>query len=120
MRVTREDILHRPSGRAFRSLDVRESVVSALHSDTASDTDSSWFSDASRWVSLVRWPIKSGILRILLPTRISQDGIYKCTNHEDEDLLTMMIATRFFDSIVGNNRFQSIFGSIVHNSMIMT
>ena len=31
-----------------------------------------------------------------------------------------MIATRFFDSIVGNNQFQSIFGSIDNNSMIVT
>ena len=31
-----------------------------------------------------------------------------------------MIATRFLDSIVGNNQFQSIFGSIDHNSMIVT
>ena len=31
-----------------------------------------------------------------------------------------MIATRFFGSIVGNNRLQSIFGSIKHNNMIVT
>ena len=31
-----------------------------------------------------------------------------------------MIATTFFDSIDVNNRFQSIFGSIDHNSMILT
>ena len=30
-----------------------------------------------------------------------------------------MIATRFFDSIVGNNNFQSIFVLIDHNSMIV-
>ena len=36
------------------------------------------------------------------------------------ELLMIMIATRFFDSIVGNNQFQSISGSIHHNSMIMT
>ena len=36
------------------------------------------------------------------------------------ELLTIMIVTRFLDSIVGNNRFQSIFGSIDHNSMIVT
>ena len=36
------------------------------------------------------------------------------------ELLTIMIATRFLDSIVGNNRFQSIFGSIDHNSVIVT
>ena len=36
------------------------------------------------------------------------------------ELLTIMIATRFLDSIVGNNRFQSIFGSIDHNSMNVT
>ena len=27
------------------------------------------------------------------------------------ELLTIMIGTRFFDSIVGNNQYQSIFGS---------
>ena len=32
----------------------------------------------------------------------------------------VMIATRFFDLIVGNNRLESIDGSINHNSMIMT
>ena len=32
----------------------------------------------------------------------------------------IMIATRFLDLIVGNNRFQSIDGSIDHNSMTMT
>ena len=31
-----------------------------------------------------------------------------------------MIATKIFDSIVGNNRFKSIFGSMDHNSMIVT
>ena len=36
------------------------------------------------------------------------------------ELLRIMIPTRFFDSIVVNNRFHSIFGSIDHNSMIMT
>ena len=36
------------------------------------------------------------------------------------ELLTIMIATRFLDLIVGNNRFQSIFGSIDHNSMVVT
>ena len=36
------------------------------------------------------------------------------------ELLTIMIVTRFLDSIVGNNRFQSIFGSIDHNSIIVT
>ena len=35
------------------------------------------------------------------------------------ELLTIMIATRLLDSIVGNNRFQSIFSSIDHNSMIV-
>ena len=30
----------------------------------------------------------------------------------------VMIATRFMDSIVGNTRFQSVFGSVDHNSMI--
>ena len=38
----------------------------------------------------------------------------------ESELLTIMIATRFLDSIVGNNQFQSIFGSINHNSMIVT
>jgi len=32
----------------------------------------------------------------------------------------IMITTKFLDLIVGNNRFQSIFGSINHNSMIVT
>jgi len=32
----------------------------------------------------------------------------------------IMIETRFLDSIVGKNRFQSIFGSIDHNSTIVT
>ena len=36
------------------------------------------------------------------------------------ELLTIMIETRFLDLIVGNNQFQSIFGSIDHNSMIVT
>ena len=36
------------------------------------------------------------------------------------ELLTIMIATRFLDSVVGNNRFQSIFCSIHHNIMIVT
>ena len=31
-----------------------------------------------------------------------------------------MIATKFLDWIVGNNRFQSIFGSNDYNSMIVT
>ena len=31
-----------------------------------------------------------------------------------------MIVTIFLDLIVGNNLFQSIFGSIDHNSMIVT
>ena len=31
-----------------------------------------------------------------------------------------MIPTRFLNSIIGNNQFQSIFGSIDHNSMIVT
>ena len=31
-----------------------------------------------------------------------------------------MIVTRFLDWIVGNNKFQLIFGSIDHNSMIVT
>ena len=31
-----------------------------------------------------------------------------------------MVVTRFLDSIVGNNRFQSLFGSLDHNSMIVT
>ena len=35
-------------------------------------------------------------------------------------LLMVMIVTRFLDLIVGNDWFQSIFGSIDHNSMIMT
>ena len=35
------------------------------------------------------------------------------------ELLTIMIATRFLDLIVGNNRFQSILGSIDHNNMIV-
>ena len=39
---------------------------------------------------------------------------------EIAELLTIMIATRFLDSNVGNNRFQLIFGSIDHNSMIVT
>ena len=66
MRVTRDEILHRPSGRAFRSFEVSESVVRARQRDTASESDSSWLSEASRWPSLVRLPMKSGILRILL------------------------------------------------------
>ena len=36
------------------------------------------------------------------------------------ELLMIMIATRFFDSIFDNNPFQSIFGPIDHNSMIVT
>ena len=32
----------------------------------------------------------------------------------------IMIATRFLESIVSNNHFRSIFGSINHNSMIVT
>ena len=36
------------------------------------------------------------------------------------ELLTIMIETRFLDFIVSNNQFQSIFGSIDHNSMIVT
>ena len=35
------------------------------------------------------------------------------------ELLTIMITSRLLDSIVGNNRFQSIFSSINHNSMIV-
>ena len=31
-----------------------------------------------------------------------------------------MIATRFLDLIVGNDRFQSVFGSLDYNSMIAT
>ena len=34
------------------------------------------------------------------------------------EFLTIMIAARFLDSTVGNNRFQSIFGSIDHNGRI--
>ena len=34
-------------------------------------------------------------------------------------VLTIMIATRFLDLIVGNNRFQSIFASIDHISMMV-
>ena len=36
------------------------------------------------------------------------------------DLLTIMIATRFFELIVSNNRFKFIIGSIDHNRMIVT
>ena len=36
------------------------------------------------------------------------------------ELLMIMIATGFLDSIVDNNLFQSIFGSNDHNSIIMT
>ena len=35
-------------------------------------------------------------------------------------LLMVMIVTRFLDLIVGNDLFQSIFGSIDLNSMIVT
>ena len=51
------------------------------------------------------------------------DQIFKldCLNVEiiavKSELLTIMI--RFSDWIAGNNLFQSIFGSIDHNSMIM-
>ena len=36
------------------------------------------------------------------------------------ELLMIMIVTRFLDSIVGNNQFQSILCSIDHNRMIVT
>ena len=38
----------------------------------------------------------------------------------NSELLTIMIATKFLDLIFGNNRFQKIFGSINHKSMIVT
>ena len=34
--------------------------------------------------------------------------------------IIIMIVTRYLDLIVDNNRFQWIFGSIIHNRMIMT
>ena len=41
-------------------------------------------------------------------------------NHFLQELLTIMIATRTFDLIVGNDQFQYIFCTINHNSMIVT
>ena len=42
-------------------------------------------------------------------------------NHDSiPELLTIMIATRFLDLIVGNNRFQSIIGAMDHNSILVT
>ena len=43
-----------------------------------------------------------------------------CKKMFEPELLTIMIATRFVYSIVGNDRLQSISGSIDHNSMIVT
>ena len=54
--------------------------------------------------------------------RVEQDVLLS-TDADDtytkSELLTIMIVTIFFDSIVGKNWFQFIFGTIDHNSMIL-
>ena len=47
-------------------------------------------------------------------------GLAKTYNLDFQaELLTITIATRILDSIVGNNKFQLIFGSIYHGSDIV-
>ena len=47
-------------------------------------------------------------------------SVLKRTGSREAELLTIMMATRFLSSIVGNDRIQSLFCSIHRNSMIMT
>ena len=55
------------------------------------------------------------------PTAI-RDAIQCCRVIHDmtSELLMIKIVTTFLDLIVDNNRYQSFFGSIIHNNMIVT
>ena len=83
------------------------------------------------WPTWPRWTISSSRPRRCLRARLPPEPAeicQSCKNHIISnrkfniiaELLTIMITTRFLDSIGIKNRFQPIFGSISHNSMIVT